>query len=119
MNKTQQKYDRIAMRHRRIRAKISGTAERPRLYVFKSNQHIYGQLINDETGKTFANVNDSQLKKGKNLKKSELAKEVGMALAKKAVEMKINKAVFDRGGYKFHGRIKSLAEGARAGGLEF
>lgn len=98
-------------RHRRIRAKISGTAETPRLCVFRSNQYIYAQLINDEKSKIIASA------KGKNNMKQ--AKEVGKEIAKKAVEKKIEKAVFDRGGYKYHGRIKSLADGAREGGLKF
>jgi len=114
-----QKRNRIAIRHRRVRAKISGTALRPRFSVFRSNQHIYGQLIDDEKGKTLASVNDSQLEKSKKAKKSELAKEVGLALAKKAVGLKIKEVVFDRGGFKYHGRIKQLAEGAREGGLAF
>jgi len=106
------------MRHRRIRGKISGTADRPRLLVFRSHRHIYGQLIDDEKGKTLISAKDSEIK-SKKLKKRDLAKEVGMLLAKKALESKIKEIVFDRRGYKFHGRVKQLAEGARAGGLKF
>ena len=98
-------------RQRRIRAKIKGTANRPRLCVFRSNQYIYAQLIDDENGKTLASI------KGKaNIKK---AKETGKLIAQKAKEKKIEKVVFDRGGYKYHGRVKALAEGAREGGLKF
>ena len=106
------------MRHRRIRGKISGTAVRPRLLVFRSHRHIYGQLIDDEKGKTLVSAKDSEIK-SKKMKKGDLAKEVGMLLAKKALEAKIKEIVFDRRGYKFHGRVKQLAEGARSGGLKF
>ena len=107
------------VRHCRIRAKVKGTSQRPRLSVFRSSKHIYGQLIDDEKHQTLASVSDAEIKKNKNLKKADLAKEAGKILAKKASELKIKKAVFDRGGYKFHGRIKELAQGAREGGLEF
>jgi large subunit ribosomal protein L18 len=109
---------RLAMRHRRIRGKIRGTGKRPRLLVFRSHQHIYGQLIDDEKEKTLASARDSEIK-SKKMKKSELAKEVGKILAKKAADLKIKEIVFDRRGYKFHGRIKELAQGAREGGLKF
>jgi len=98
-------------RHKRIRSKIFGTAEVPRLFVFKSNQYMYAQLIDDDKGKTIASV-----KGNLNLKE---AKKIGELIAKKAKEKKIEKVVFDRGGYKYHGRIKTLAEGAREGGLKF
>ena len=107
------------IRHRRIRAKIKGTKERPRLCVFRSNKHIYAQLINDETGHVLVSFSDLKLKTGKKLKKMEKAKQVGIGLAKKALEKKIEKVVFDRGGYRYHGRVKALAEGAREGGLVF
>lgn len=103
-------------RHKRVRAKIKGTAKVPRLCVFRSHKHIYGQLIDDEKGKTILSVSDKEVK-AKN--KIETAKEVGKTLAQKAVEKKIKKIVFDRGGYKYHGRVKALAEGAREGGLKF
>jgi large subunit ribosomal protein L18 len=118
MDKLKIKKQKLAMRHRRIRGKISGTALRPRLLVFRSHRHIYGQLIDDEKGKTLVSAKDSEIK-SKKLKKGDLAKEVGILLAKKALESKIKEIVFDRHGYKFHGRVKQLAEGARAGGLKF
>ncbi len=106
-------------RHKKIRSKIHGTADRPRLFVFKSNQHIYAQLINDEKAKILASASDKDLKGSKNAKKSEMAKEVGMIIAKKAIENKVEKVVFDRGGFIFHGRIKAVADGAKEGGLQF
>ncbi len=105
------------IRHKRVRAKIIGTKEIPRLCVFRSNKHIYAQLIDDEKGKTLVSVKDVEIKK-KN-KKTELAFEVGKLIAKKAIEKKIEKIVFDRAGYQYHGRVKSLADGAREGGLKF
>ena len=98
------------MRHRRIRAKIKGTAERPRLSVFKSNKYIYTQLIDDENGKILVAASDRDLKS---------AYEVGKLLAKKAADKGIKMVVFDRSGYKFHGLILELAKGAREGGLKF
>jgi len=95
----------------RIRAKIKGTKNRPRLSVFRSSKHIYAQLIDDEKGETLAAALG-----GSNVR---TAGEVGKVLAEKALKLKIKKVVFDRGGYKYHGRVKALAEGAREGGLEF
>lgn len=92
-----------------MRAKVKGTAKVPRLCVFRSNKYIYAQLIDDEKARSLA------LLKGK----LGDAKEVGKEIAKKAIEKKINKVVFDRGGYKYHGRVKALAEGAREAGLSF
>jgi large subunit ribosomal protein L18 len=112
------KQEKRIKRHKSIRAKISGTAEKPRLCVFRSNTHIYAQLIDDSQKKTIISVKDIEI----DLKKKDktfIAKEVGLLLAKKAIEKKIKEAVFDRGGYKYHGRVKSLAEGAREGGLKF
>lgn len=103
-------------RHRRVRSKIQGTAAIPRLCIFRSLKYIYAQIINDQTGKTLVSVNDSQIKKGN---KTEKAKLVGKSLAEKALTKKIKKIVFDRAGYKYHGRVQALAEGAREGGLEF
>ena len=104
----------------RIRKKIKGTAERPRLSVFRSNKQIYAQLIDDVTGVTLSaassGMKDFQGTKGT---KVELAREVGKSLASKAVQSGITSVVFDRGGYLYHGRIKALAEGAREGGLQF
>jgi len=103
-------------RHIRIRSKIHGTSERPRLSVFRSLSNISAQLINDDTGKVLAASSSLKVKKGK---KADVAKQVGMDIAKKAVAAKITKCVFDRGGYLYHGRVKALAEGAREGGLQF
>lgn len=112
-------------RHKRVRAKIRGTSKLPRLCVFRSNKHVYGQLIDDEKGKTLISASDLEIKHKKTQKRTqknakiETAKEIGKLLAKKAIEKKIEKIVFDRSGYKYHGRIKALAEGAREGGLKF
>ena len=107
------------MRHRRVRAKIYGTAKMPRLCVFRSAKHIYGQLIDDEKSQTLVSASDLELRIKKGKTKVEKAKEVGKLIAKKAQKLKIEKVVFDRGGYKYHGRVKALAEGAREGGLKF
>ncbi len=104
-------------RKRRVRAKISGTAKVPRLCVFRSGREVYVQLIDDAKGQTLATV-DSRNLKGKKFDKN-AAKEVGKMIASKAVKLKIEKVVFDRGGYKYHGKVKALAEGAREGGLIF
>lgn len=101
-------------RHNRIRAKAIGTAVAPRLCVFKSNQHIYAQVIDDTKGKTIVSAKDT----GKKAKVA-AASDVGKEIAKLAIEKKITKVVFDRGGFKYHGRIKAVAEGAREGGLIF
>ena len=106
-------------RHKKIRRDIIGTKDRPRLCVFRSNQHIYAQLINDENAKVLMSVSDKDLKAKKGEKKSDEAKEVGKMIAKQAIESKIEKVVFDRGGFVFHGRVKAVAEGAREGGLKF
>jgi len=105
-------------RHKRIRAKIFGTDEKPRLSVFRSLKHIYAQLINDEAGKTLVSASDKEVDK-KIKSRKDIAKEVGKLIAKKAEGKKISKVVFDRSGYKYHGRIKFLADGAREGGLKF
>jgi large subunit ribosomal protein L18 len=106
-------------RHRRVRGKIAGTAERPRLAVFRSNKGIYAQLIDDESGRTLAAASWMHLAKSFKGNKSEQAAEVGKLLAKNAKKAKIETAVFDRGGYLYHGRVKALADGAREGGLQF
>jgi len=106
-------------RKRRIRAKISGTAQIPRLSVFKSNLHIYAQIIDDELGKTLVSASDLQIKKTAKKTKSQIAFQIGGEVAKKAKAKKIKKVVFDRGGFKFHGRIKAVADGARKTGLIF
>jgi large subunit ribosomal protein L18 len=101
-------------RHRRVRRKVSGTAERPRLAVFRSNRHIYAQLVDDREARTLAASSDLGLGEGD---KSERAKRVGKDLADRAKEAGIERAVFDRGGRLYHGRVRALAEGAREGGL--
>ena len=106
-------------RARRIRAKLTGSGERARLTVFRSKQHIYGQLIDDAKGVTVASASDLELSKNGKKTKIELAKNVGLELAKKAADVKVDKAIFDKGSYKYHGIIKSLADGAREGGLQF
>lgn len=109
-------------RHLRSRSKIHGTCERPRLNVFRSEKHIYAQIINDETGRTLAAAStiDKELKdKLSSGSNKDAAKIVGEHIAKKALEAGIKKVVFDRGGYIYHGRVKELAEAARQAGLEF
>ena len=107
-------------RHRRVRKKIRGTTERPRLSVFRSARHIYAQVIDDASGKTLAAAStlSPELKDGKG-KKRELAKEVGKLVAKKCQAAQIQAVVFDRNGFNYHGRIAAVAEGAREGGLKF
>jgi large subunit ribosomal protein L18 len=107
-----------ARRHRRIRGKVSGTAERPRLAVFRSNKGISAQLIDDLEGKTLAAASWINLKNAKG-NKTDQASEVGKLLAANAKTAGLGKCVFDRGGYLYHGRVKALAEGAREGGLDF
>lgn len=104
-------------RHQRIRNKISGTAQMPRLNVFRSLNNIYAQIIDDVAGTTL--VSASSLELEGNGGNKEAAKAVGALIAKKALEKDITKVVFDRGGYLYHGRVKELAEGAREGGLQF
>jgi large subunit ribosomal protein L18 len=104
-------------RTKRVRAIIRGTADRPRLTVFRSHRHIYGQLIDDEAGKTLFSASSLEVKN--KAKKTDLAKEVGAKLAKTALKSGIKFAVFDRGRYKYHGRVKAFAEGAREAGLKF
>lgn len=131
------KQEKRLMRHKRIRAKMFGTSKIPRLCVFRSNKHIYAQLIDDEKGQTLIAASDLEFKEKKekhnleaeNLKtiknkkvftsKVALAFKVGKLIAKKALDKNIKKVVFDRGGYKYHGRVKAIAEGAREGGLNF
>ena len=139
LKKQQKRYK----RHKRVRAKIKGTAEIPRLCVFRSNKHIYAQLINDEKGHTILSLKDSEFKESKlpqvpkeasissgqveNKKSKEeirngkiaIAYKAGEMMAKKAYKQKIKKIIFDKGGYKYHGRVKALADGARKGGLKF
>lgn len=114
-----------ARRHRRIRARVSGTGERPRLAVFRSVKHLSAQLIDDGTGRTLAAVSDRDLKKQRrggaatSHSKLAVAEAVGEAIARRAQEAGITRVVFDRGGFAYHGRIKALADAARKSGLKF
>jgi large subunit ribosomal protein L18 len=105
-------------RRRRVRAKVHGTAERPRISVFRSNRGIFAQLIDDESGRTIAAVNWTE-DALKGLPREEQAKRAGATLAERAKAAGVESAVFDRGGYQYHGRVKAFAEGAREGGLSF
>jgi large subunit ribosomal protein L18 len=105
-------------RHRRVRGKVSGTAERPRLVVFRSNRGIFAQLVDDEAGRTLASASWLAHRSLEGTK-TEQATAVGKALAQAATNAGIRRCVFDRGGYLYHGRVKALAEGAREGGLRF
>lgn len=104
------------MRKRRSRAKVSGTSEKPRLSVFRSNKYTYAQLIDDVKGHTVASA--STLEIGKKGKKADAAKELGTLIAEKAKKAGVKNAVFNRSNYKYHGRVKAVAEGAREGGLK-
>jgi large subunit ribosomal protein L18 len=104
-------------RHKRIRAKIKGTKSCPRFSVFRSNSNLYYQLIDDESGRTLLASDTRKIKTGKT--RTEKAKKMGEEASKKAIELGIKKAVFDRGGFKYHGAIRAVAEGAREGGLNF
>lgn len=106
-------------RHMRVRAKISGTPECPRLDVFRSAKHIYAQIIDDQNGVTLAAASSMDKDFEGTGGNKEAAKKVGLAIAKKASDKGISEVVFDRGGYIYHGRVKELAEGAREGGLKF
>lgn len=106
-------------RHRRVRGKVSGTAERPRLNVFRSAKNIYAQVIDDVAGVTLAAASTLDKEFTGNGGNKDAAKMVGELIAKRAAEKGITEVVFDRGGYIFHGRVKELAEGAREGGLKF
>lgn len=106
-------------RHKRVRGKIHGTAERPRLNVYRSLRHIYAQLIDDDRGVTLLSASTLEKDFNEYGGNVEAAKKVGLVLAKKAAEKDIKNCVFDRGGYIYHGRIRGLAEGAREGGLKF
>lgn len=106
-------------RQQRVRAKIVGTKDKPRISVFRSNKYISAQVINDEKKETIVGVSEKDLNLKEKMNKTERAKLVGSLLAKKLLEKKMKKVVFDRGSYIYHGRVKALAEGAREGGLEF
>jgi len=144
MSKKKTKQTERKRRHLRVRAKIRGTKECPRLSVFRSLRHIYAQIIDDDQGKVLVSADDREIKtkkqrnkktkkqKNKEIEEQEnketerillgrvsLAYQVGKLIAEKALKKKINKIIFDRGGYKYHGRVKALSEGAREGGLKF
>lgn len=106
-------------RHRRVRGKISGTANCPRLNVFRSNTNIYAQIIDDTKAITLVSASTLDKEFSGNGGNKEAARKIGNLIAKRALEKGINEVVFDRGGYIFHGRVKELAEGAREGGLKF
>lgn len=109
-------------RHRRVRAKISGTTERPRLNIYRSLDNIYAQVIDDSKGHTLVSastIDKEVAEKTKDMDKVDAAKHVGKVVAERAKQVGITTIVFDRGGYRYHGRIKALAEGAREGGLDF
>lgn len=110
-------------RHHRVRARIIGTASRPRVAVFRSSQHVFIQVIDDEARKTIVSMSDEAIKKGAAVNKELTAKvnkafQVGQALAEELKTRKITEAVFDRGGFKYHGRVKAVAEGLRNGGIQ-
>jgi large subunit ribosomal protein L18 len=114
---TQTKRNAIRQRiHQRIRRKLAGTGERPRLNVYRSLNHIYAQVIDDQKGETLVSASSIKMKTGGNVA---AAKEIGKAVAELAVQQGIKRVVFDRGGYLYHGRVKALADAARAAGLEF
>lgn len=116
MNKRQHR----KTRHNRVRAKVQGTAKVPRVSIFRSNRHIFVQVIDDSSGKTLiSSVVKSNKKSAPKGSKAELAEKIGEMLAQKAKEAGVGQVVFDRGGYKYHGRVKALAEGLRKGGLKF
>ena len=104
----------INTRSQRVRTKLRARSDRPRLSLFVSNKHIFAQIIDDAKGVTLVSVSDKEVGVGKNM---EVAKKVGVLIAEKAVKAKIKKIVFDRGDYKYHGRVKTLADAAREGGL--
>ena len=107
------------IRHKRTRKKVVGTKDRPRLSVFRSLNHIYAQIINDDNGITLLQANSLELKATKTQTKTSIAEEVGKLLGQRAKEKKVKKVVFDKNGYKYHGRIKALANSARKEGVKF
>lgn len=108
-------------RHKRVRSKVVGTSSRPRLSIFRSNRFVYGQVIDDAKRQTLVGVHSRAVatSKEKNAAKGDVARLVGRELARRALEKKIKQVTFDRGGYRYQGRVRALAEGAREGGLEF
>lgn len=119
ISKVIQRKDNRERRRFRIRKKVAGTAAMPRLSVFRSNKYIYGQLIDDATGKTLVDVSAEAKKLHKDIKKGDASEKCGELLAQKALKSKIEHAVFDRNGYIYTGRVAKFAEGARKGGLKF
>ncbi len=117
MNQEKSKQAKKQRRQSRIRAKVSGTIARPRLSVFRSNQGMYLQIIDDKSGKTLISAHSKEIKKSAN--KTELASAMGKLLAEKALAKNIKTVTFDRGGNKYHGRVKAVADSARAAGLNF
>lgn len=116
MKKIQQKQHNAMRRRARVRSQVAGTAEKPRLSVYRSNQFVYAQLIDDASGITLVSAHDMKMDSGTKL---ERAHKVGMSIAEQAQKKNITSVVFDRGGRKFWGRVKAVAEGARSGGLQF
>lgn len=119
MDTAQGKHLKRNLRRRRVRARVQGTAERPRLAIYRSLRHISAQIINDVEGKTIAAASDAQLKGKRATANVEVAHAVGKLIAERAAAAKVKRVVFDRGGRMYHGQVKALAEGAREGGLEF
>jgi len=113
------KNDRRIRRKRRIRSRVSGNVDIPRISIFKSSRYIWAQMIDDGKGETILSESSKNIKTEKGTKKTEAARMTGAELAKKSLEKGIKKAVFDRSGYKYHGRVKAFADGAREGGLKF
>lgn len=107
------------LRQIRVRARVKGSSQKPRLSVFRSNKFIYAQIIDDDKNKTLLGISEKNLSLKDKLNKTNVSKELGLLIAKKALAKKINEVVFDRGSYKYHGRVKAIAEGAREGGLKF
>ena len=115
----QEKQEKRNRRHKRIRKKIKGTTKRPRLCVFRSNKHIYAQIIDDSKGKVLVSASDHELsKKEGKANKTQRAGKIGKLLSEKASKRGFKEVIFDRAGYKYHGRVKALAEGAREAGLK-
>jgi large subunit ribosomal protein L18 len=115
------KREKRKIRQKRVRAKVIGVSQCPRLSVFRSNKHLFLQIIDDKKGKTIVSASDLELKIATNakIKKIEIAYQTGQLIAKKVLDKNIKKIVFDRNGYKYHGRVKAVAEGAKTGGLKF
>lgn len=106
-------------RQLRVRRKIKSVSDKPRLSVFRSNMHIYAQIVDDKSRKTILGASERELSIKEKVNKTDISKELGKLVAKKALAKKITEVIFDRGSYKYHGRVKALAEGAREGGLKF